>query len=141
MKRAFGAAIVGALFMLGAASNAAAQANCQGKLFDTAWDCKLNCTFGIFTDCVEFGNFGVSSHFDMIDTTFLTFTDGCACSATGSETAPKFNASATAFQCTEPILATSFVGKVGSKTLKGQFENVEGDSCLYACKKRLTGCM
>jgi hypothetical protein len=137
MKRVIGVAILAILSVGWHAT--VASADCGTKLFGTAWNCNANC--GSFTEsrCMEFGNYGLSSNFDMFISGF-SGNEGCTCQAAGSEKSPKFDASSSAFVCTETIFPSSFLGKVGSKNLTGQYWDWTGLQCLYACTKRSSVC-
>jgi hypothetical protein len=123
-----------AVFLLASPLVGLAAADCGTKLFDTAWDCSYTCAGGApGTTCIEFGDYGVSSNFDMYIVGF-DGDDGCTCGATGSVKKPKFDASST-FDCTETVFPSSTQGKVSGKKLTAQYWDYLGDSCLYSCTK------
>jgi hypothetical protein len=127
--------------LLGGPLRGLATADCDSKLVGTAWDCNLsfsNPTFN-YSPCVEFGHFGLSSDFDMFVSGF-TGDEGCTCVATGSQKSPKFDSKPSNFECTEVIFPSSFLGKVSSKSLTGQYWDSSGLSGLLACKKRSSSC-
>jgi hypothetical protein len=118
-----------------------ATADCDSKLVGTSWECKFaysNPAFD-FSPCVEFGHFGLSSDFDMSVAGFVGH-EGCTCVATGSEKSPKFDAKSSNFECTEVSFPSSFLGKVGSKTLTGQYWDPSGLTGLISCTKRSSLC-
>jgi len=139
MKRLLGATTMAIVFAVSLAGLAIA--DCDLKLVGTAWDCNFKCSNAAdnFSSCVEFGHFGLSSDFDMFVSGFLG-DEGCTCVASGSEMSPKFDASSKAFECTEVSFESSFLGKVSSKKLTGQYWDPSGLSCLGACTKRSSSC-
>jgi hypothetical protein len=128
-------------FLLAVPLKGLAIADCDLKLVGTAWDCKF-----VFsnpadnsTHCVDFGHFGLSSDFDMFVSGFVG-DEGCTCVATGSEKSPKFDATSSTFECTEVSFESSFLGKVSSKKLTGQYWDPSGLSGLASCTKRSVTC-
>jgi hypothetical protein len=128
-------------FLLAVPLKGLAIADCDLKLVGTAWDCKFaysNPTFD-FSPCVDFGHFGLSSDFDMFVSGFVG-DEGCTCVATGSEKSPRFDATSSTFECTEVGFPSSFLGKVSSKKLTGQYWDPNGLSGLVSCTKRSMSC-
>jgi hypothetical protein len=118
-----------------------ATADCDTKLVGTSWECKFVFSNPVndSTRCVEFGHFGLSSDFDMSVAGF-DGDEGCTCVATGSEKSPKFDAKPSNFECTEVNFPSSFLGKVGSKTLTGQYWDPSGLTGLVSCTKNSSPC-
>jgi|SRR5580692_736207 hypothetical protein len=118
-----------------------ATADCDSKLVGTSWECKF--AFSNPSDdmslCVEFGHFGLSTDFDMSVAGFSGH-EGCTCVDTGSVKSPKFDAKSSNFECTEVVFPSSFLGKVGSKTLTGQYWDYTGLSGLVSCTKMSSPC-
>ena len=140
MKRLMGAAIVA--IMLAGPLAGLAGADCDLKLVSTSWDCSFNCSAfpGSFSSCVEFGNFGLSSDFDMFVSGFEG-NEGCTCVPSGSKASPHFDASSNQFECTEVNFPSSFRGKlVSSNKMSAQYWDSTGLSCLGACTKRSSSC-
>lgn len=117
--------------------------SCQTTLDNNSYDCAVASSFdGPFTDCYEFISPGKeSAHFDLFPVG-LDATLGCSCDPTGSEKSPKFNASASAFDCdgTDGVEYYDFAGKAGSKKVTGHISADNGDSFLFACTKRSSPC-
>jgi hypothetical protein len=82
---------------LAAGSGALAQ-TCSSKLVSMAWDCTEHCEGGFSgPNCIDFGSFGHSAHFDMADDGVWTFLV-CTCEDSGSPSSSKFDASASVFR-------------------------------------------
>jgi hypothetical protein len=130
------------VFLLAGPLEGLAIADCDSKLVSTSWNCKFAYSNPLFdySPCVAFGHFGLSSDFDMFVSGFVGH-EGCTCVAKGSEKSPKFDATSSTFECTEVGFPSSFLGKVGSKTLTGQYWDPNGLSALISCTKRsLSSC-
>ncbi len=118
-----------------------ATADCDSKLVGTSWECKFAFSDPLddSTLCIEFGHYGLSSDFDMSVAGFDGH-EGCTCVAAGSKKSPKFDAKSSNFECTEVNFPSSFLGKVGSKTLSGQYWDYTGLSGVASCTKLSSPC-
>jgi len=108
--------------------------NCQAKLGGTSYNCDFEISNGTSqTFCVEFGTGGASSNFDLFIPPSTDY--GCACLATGSFKSPKFNGSASAFECVGDDFGTQLDGKVAGKKISGEGNNYLGESIVFSCVK------
>ncbi len=112
--------------------------NCQAKLVGNSYNCVFELSDGTSeTFCVEFGTGGSSSNFDLFLPPSTDY--GCACQATGSFKSPKFNGSASAFECDGVNFGTQIDGKVASKKISGEGSIYSGESFVFSCEK-ITAC-
>ena len=122
--------------LLGGPLQGLAAADCDSKLVGTSWDCNFSFSNSAKNSaCMDFGHFGLSSEFDMSVTGF-DGDEGCTCAAAGSFKSPKFDAKPSNFECTEVVFPSSFLGKVSSKKLTGQYWDHNGLSGFVSCTKR-----
>jgi hypothetical protein len=136
-RTAVAAAISAILALFGLASTASA-GNCQARVLNShnidqvqGYRCTIVGSEGTNTsECMEFGVFGTSVHFDLADS-FLKETLGCTCTDSGTVTKPKFDSSSNAVECAGT--GSLFVGKASGKKLTGQSALSSGTSYIYNC--------
>ena len=124
------------LILLAAPLAGAAMVDCDAKLVGTSWDCNEVCRNGTTaSDCMAFGHFKLSDDFDMFVSDFIG-NEGCSCPKSGST----FDNSSKTFECTEVKFPSSFLGKIGSKKLTGEYWDFSGMQCSFSCTKRSSPC-
>ncbi len=119
--------------LLANSPSAEAGENCQDKLVGKAYNCDFKFSNETSTTyCLEFVTGGSSSNFDLL--IGLSGDFGCACQATGSFKSPKFDASASAFECADDF-GDQLDGKVASKTISGEGTAYDGVSIVFSCEQ------
>jgi len=123
----------------------ASKPTCATILTGRSYDCTVVSSFNAtpFTDCYDFLAPSMSSQFDL-HPVGLGATLGCSCNPTGSVKKPKFNQSKQ-FTCVGDAQGTvfTFEGKVaasGKKITGGRDASAVGNTFLYSCTVRASGC-